>query len=216
MRKLFAFGLGLSLALAPMFSAQNAMADSVGDDEIIAVPAPVPVAPEPVVVQAPPVTAPPPAFVELQRSSIGAGIGISWGHGTLSFEGNSYAFSVKGLSVGDIGAAKIIAEGAVENMDSLSDFAGTYVAVEAGATAGKGASSLTMMHEHGVTISLASQREGLGLTLGAQGFAIALDSSVEDEMNGARRSRDLRASFFSGPRAAASCADLHGYTARRS
>lgn len=175
MRKLFAFGLGLSLALAPMFSAQNAMADSVGDDEIIAVPAPVPVAPEPVVVQAPPVTAPPPAFVELQRSSIGAGIGISWGHGTLSFEGNSYAFSVKGLSVGDVGAAKIIAEGAVENMESLSDFAGTYVAVEAGATAGKGVSSLTMMNEHGVTISLASQREGLGLTLGAQGFKVALD-----------------------------------------
>ena len=175
MRKLFAFGLGLSLALAPMFSAQNAMADQVGEDEIIAVPSPVPVAPEPVVVQAPPVTAPPPAFVELQRSSIGAGIGISWGHGTLSFEGNSYAFSVKGLSVGDIGAAKIIAEGAVENMESLSDFAGTYVAVEVGATAGKGASSLTMMNEHGVTISLASQREGLGLTLGAQGFKVALD-----------------------------------------
>jgi hypothetical protein len=158
-----------------MYSVQVAKADSVGEEEIIAVPAPVPVAPEPVIVQAPPVTAPPPAFVELQRSSIGAGIGISWGHGTLSFEGNRYAFSVKGLSVGDIGAAKIIAEGAVENMESLSDFAGTYVAVEAGATAGKGVSSLTMMNEHGVTISLASQREGLGLTLGAQGFAIALD-----------------------------------------
>jgi hypothetical protein len=34
---------------------------------------------------------------------------------------------------------------------------------------------MTMMNEHGVTISLASQREGLGLTLGAQGFSIALD-----------------------------------------
>jgi hypothetical protein len=158
-----------------MFSAQIAKADAVGDEEVIAVPAPRDVVPVPVVVQAPPVTAPPPAFVELQRSSIGAGIGISWGHGTLSFEGNSYAFSVKGLSIGDIGAAKIIAEGAVENMESLSDFAGTYVAVEAGAAAGKGASSLTMMNERGVTISLASQREGLGLTLGAQGFKIALD-----------------------------------------
>ena len=175
MRKLFAFGLGLSLALAPMFSAQIAKADQVGQEEVIAVPPPREVTPEPVVVQAPPVTAPPPAFVELQRSSIGAGIGISWGHGTLSFEGNSYAFSVKGLSVGDIGAAKIVAEGAVQNMDRLADFAGTFVAVEAGATAGKGASSLTMMNEHGVSISLASQREGLGLTLGAQGFRIALD-----------------------------------------
>ena len=175
MRKLFTYGLGLSLALAPMFSVQVAKADTVGEEEVIAVPAPREVAPEPVVVQQVPVTAPPPAFVELQRSSIGAGIGISWGHGSLSFEGNSYAFSVKGLSIGDIGAAKILAEGRVENMESLSDFAGTYVALEAGASAGKGGSTLTMINEHGVTINLASTREGFGLTLGAQGFAIALD-----------------------------------------
>jgi len=174
-RKLYAFGLGLSLALAPMFSVQVAKADMVGEEEVIAVPAPRPLAPEPVVVQQVPVTAPPPAFVELQRSSIGAGIGISWGHGSLSFEGNSYAFSVKGLSIGDIGAAKILAEGRVENMESLSDFAGTYVALEAGGSAGKGGSTLTMINEHGVTINLASTREGFGLTLGAQGFAIALD-----------------------------------------
>jgi hypothetical protein len=171
-RKLFAFGLGLSLALAPMYSAN---ADQIGTEEDIAVPTPREVAPEPVVVQQPTVTAPPPAFVELSRSSIGAGIGISWGKGTLSFEGNNYAFSVKGLSVGDIGAAKILAEGRVENLENLADFAGTYVAVEAGATAGKGGSALSMMNENGVSISLASQREGLGLTLGAQGFAVSLD-----------------------------------------
>jgi len=49
------------------------------------------------------------------------------------------------------------------------------VALEAGASAGKGGSTLTMINEHGVTINLASTREGFGLTLGAQGFAIALD-----------------------------------------
>ena len=174
MRKLFTYGLGLSLALAPMFSVQVAKADMVGEEEVIAVPAPREMV-EPVVVQQPQVVAPPPAFVELQRSSIGAGIGISWGHGTLSFEGNSYAFSLKGLSVGDVGAAKILAEGRVENMENLADFAGTYVAVEAGGAAGKGGSAVSMMNEHGVTINLASTREGFGLTLGAQGFAIALD-----------------------------------------
>jgi len=173
-RKLFTYGLGLSLALAPMFSVQVAKADMVGEEEVIAVPAPREMV-EPVVVQQPQVVAPPPAFVELQRSSIGAGIGISWGHGTLSFEGNSYAFSLKGLSVGDVGAAKILAEGRVENMENLADFAGTYVAIEAGGAAGKGGSAVTMMNEHGVTINLASTREGFGLTLGAQGFAIALD-----------------------------------------
>jgi hypothetical protein len=175
-RRMVAFGLGLSLALAPMMSAQIAQADSVGDEEEIAVPAPIPVAPEPVVVEKQvPVTAPPPPFVELSRSSFGAGLGLSWGHGSLSFEGNSYAFSVKGVSVGDLGVAKMIAEGQVQNLARLSDFAGTYVAVEAGATAGKGVSTLSMVNEHGVTINLASQREGLGLTLGAQGFQIALD-----------------------------------------
>lgn len=175
MRRMFAFGLGLAVALAPIYSAQIAQADSVGTEEEIAVPAPREVAPEPVVVNQVPVTAPPPAYVELQRSSIGAGIGISWGKGSLSFEGNSYAFSVKGLSVGDLGAAKMVAEGQVANLDRLSDFAGTYVAVEAGATAGRGVGSITMMNEHGVSISLASQSEGLGLTLGAQGFAIGLE-----------------------------------------
>jgi len=175
-RRIFAFGLGLSLALAPVFAAQNAFADISPDEEAIAVPSPTPVAPEPVVVEKQvPVTAPPPPFVELQRQSLGAGIGISWGHGTLSFEGNSYGFSVKGLALGDLGASKILAEGQVQNIENLADFAGTYVAVEAGASAGKGASALTMVNEHGVSITLASQREGVGVTLGAQGFAIELD-----------------------------------------
>jgi hypothetical protein len=170
---MIAFGLGLAVALAPM--AQVAVADSVGTEEEVAVPEPRAVTPEPVVVQQAPVTAPPPAYVELQRSSIGAGLGISWGKGSLSFEGNNYAFSVKGLSVGDVGLAKMIAEGQVANLENLSDFAGTYVAVEAAATAGKGVGTTTMMNENGVQITLASQREGLGLTLGAQGFSISLD-----------------------------------------
>jgi hypothetical protein len=175
-RNLFAFGLGLSLALAPMLSAQIAKADIVGHEEEIAVPPPRAAAPEPVIVkQEVPVTAPPPPYVELQRSSLGAGVGISWGHGTLSFDGFNHPFTVKGVSVGDLGAARIVAEGRVENLSNLADFAGTYVAVEAGATAGKGASALTMMNEHGVTITLASQRQGLGLTLGAQGFSVELE-----------------------------------------
>ena len=70
MRRMIAFGLGLAFSLAPM--AQVAFADQVGTEESISVPPPREVAPEPVVVPAAPVTAPPPAYVELQRSSIGA------------------------------------------------------------------------------------------------------------------------------------------------
>jgi hypothetical protein len=122
-----------------------------------------------------PVAAPPPPFVELERRSIGAGLGVSWGDGTIYWEGREYGFNVKGIRAGDIGAVKMNGDGWVQNLERLEDFAGTYVAVEAGATAGKGGSALTMRNEHGVAISLRSQTEGVGLTLGAEGFTVELD-----------------------------------------
>jgi len=172
--KVFAMGAGLALLSLTPFSVVKA--DQVGGEEEIVVPpqsrAPTP---EPVVVtKEVPVTAPPPPFVEIQRHSVAAGIGFSWGGGTVYYEGQQRQFSVKGVRVGDIGAEKMIAEGEVQNLEHLSDFAGHYVAVEAGLTAGKGASALTMRNENGVVITLQSSTEGLGLTLGAEGFTIAL------------------------------------------
>ena len=81
---------------------------------------------------------------------------------------------MKGLRVGDLGLAKMVGEGHVQNLDSLEDFAGTYVAVGAGATAGKGGSAVTMRNEHGVVISLRSQSEGVAMNLGAEGFQVHL------------------------------------------
>src|SRR5690606_22258986 len=107
--------------------------------------------PEPVVVtKEVPVSAPPPPFVELQRSSLGAGIGLSWGEGKIYWEGREQPFSVKGVRVGDLGATRLDGEGWVQNLKRLEDFAGTYVAVGAGATAGTGSSVVTMRNEHGV------------------------------------------------------------------
>lgn len=134
---------------------------------------PPPPPPEPM---AKPVTAaPPPHVVALQTTSIGAGIGLSWGDGTLLFEGERHAFSVKGMSLGELGAAKAIASGRVQNLDRLSDFAGRYVAVEAGGALGVGASALTMRNQHGVVIQLQSSIQGAQLKLGAEGLSIALD-----------------------------------------
>lgn len=158
-----------------MLSPQVVTADEVGGEEIEVPPRAAAPTPEPVVVtKEVPVSAPPPPFVELERKSIGAGLGISWGEGTIYWEGQEHAFSVKGLKVGDVGLAKMIGEGHVQNLDSLEDFAGTYVAVGAGATAGKGGSAITMRNENGVVISLRSQAEGLALNLGAEGFQVEL------------------------------------------
>lgn len=154
---------------------QLVSADEVGGEEIEVPPRAETPAPEPVVVtKEVPVSAPPPPFVELERRSIGAGLGLAWGQGTIYWEGQQHPFRVKGVRVGDVGLAKMIGEGHVQNLEKLEDFAGTYVAVGAGATAGKGGSAVTMRNEHGVVVSLRSQAEGMALNLGAEGFQIEL------------------------------------------
>ena len=169
-----AFAIGVGAAVLSPF--QTAVADEVGGEEIVVPPQTVAPTPEPVVVtKEVPVSAPPPPFVELERNSIGAGIGLSWGDGTIYWEGEAHAFDVKGLRVGDLGLARMMGEGYVQNLERLEDFAGTYVAVEAGATAGKGGSAIAMRNEHGVVISLRTETEGLGLTLGAAGFQVDLE-----------------------------------------
>lgn len=159
-----------------MLSPQVVSADEVGGEEIEVPPrAEVPTSEPVIVTKEVPVSAPPPPFVELERRSVGAGLGLSWGEGTIYWEGQEHAFSVKGLRVGDVGLAKMIGEGHVQNLENLEDFAGTYVAVGAGATAGKGASAVTMRNENGVVLSLRSQAEGVALNLGAEGFQVELE-----------------------------------------
>ena len=151
-------------------SALAVQADDLGGESI---PVPPPAAVVEEVEEA--VTAPPPPFVSVESTSIAAGIGMSWGEGILGFEGQRHAFTLKGLSIGDLGFAKLVSEGAVSNLFALGDFEGHYVAVEAGAAVGVGASVLSMRNENGVVIRLKSDIEGVQLALGAEGLRITLD-----------------------------------------
>lgn len=163
----------IAVGIALAFLAMPAVADDMGGGRI---PVPSRSAPaQPAMKMAEPaVTAAPPPFVSLRSTSIGAGVGISWGDGTLLFEGRSYPIAVKGVSLGDLGAAKISAEGNVRNLDRVADFAGTYVAVQASGAAGVGAGAVTMRNANGVVITLRSELQGAQLTLGAEGLSIAL------------------------------------------
>ena len=158
--------IAMSIALT-FVSFAAVQADDVGGEDIDV--------PAPAVVEEEPVTAPPPPYVSMESMSIAAGIGFSWGEGVLTFEGQRHAFSVKGLSLIDLGVAKLISEGAVSNLEELSDFEGHYAAVEAGAAAGVGASALSMRNENGVVIRLTADVEGIALALGPEGFRITLD-----------------------------------------
>ena len=97
------------------------------------------------------------------------------GGGTLSFKGRSYPFKVGGLGVGGFGASRIDAAGSVYNLRQLADFGGVYLQVRSGWTIGdEGKGRMWLRNDHGVVMLLRAQREGLALSLGADGMLVRL------------------------------------------
>ncbi len=158
----------IAIVFALTIPAAGALADDVGGDSVIQI------RPQSAVVSEGPVTAPPPAYVELESRAIAIGIGARIGTGVLFLNGQQHAFKMTGVSLGDLGVSNIVGEGPVANLENIEDFAGHYVAVEAAAALGKGASALTMRNQQGVVITLDSRLTGAQLTLGAQGLDIEL------------------------------------------
>ena len=117
----------------------------------------------------------PSGTVMLSTKSIAAGIGINWGTGTLTFEGKNYPFTVKGLSVMDLGISKATAEGKVFHLTKLSDFSGKYAAAKAAYAVGKGKAGITMKNTKGVVLNLRAATEGVQLTLGGKGLSVELE-----------------------------------------
>ena len=114
------------------------------------------------------------ATLSLSDGSVAAGIGFSWGKGTLAYAGKTYPVKVEGLSVGEVGVTRATAKGTVSNLTKLDDFSGNYVAVGAGATAAGGADVAVMKNQNGVVIELQSTTQGASLKLGAEGLRLTL------------------------------------------
>ena len=114
----------------------------------------------------------PDATLQLNQGSVAAGIGFSWGGGTLTYRGKRYPVSVDGLTVGSVGISRASASGSVYHLRKLEDFNGTYTAVGAGATVAGGGSVATMRNQNGVRVTLRSTSRGLKFTLGASGVSM--------------------------------------------
>ena len=117
---------------------------------------------------------PPSGKVSVESKSVALGIGVSWGDGVLSFKGKDHKFSVNGLSVVDLGVAKVSATGEVFNLKKLSDFSGNYVAGEAGAAVGGGAGAITLKNQKGVVMRLTGTGTGVKFTLAGKGVDVKL------------------------------------------
>jgi len=114
------------------------------------------------------------ATLTLSDGSVAAGIGFSWGKGTLAYAGKTYPVKVEGLSVGEIGITRATASGTVSNLTKLDDFSGNYVAVSGGATAVGGAGVAVMQNQNGVVIELQSTTQGASLKLAAEGLRLTV------------------------------------------
>ena len=119
-------------------------------------------------------TSVPVATLELSEGSVAAGIGFSWGSGTLTYQGRKYPVKVQGLSVGEVGITRATAKGTVVELKKLEDFSGNYTAAGAGATAAGGAAAMIMKNQNGVVIELTSTTQGASLKVAASGIRLTL------------------------------------------
>ena len=117
----------------------------------------------------------PDATIEFSGRSVAVGVGVTWGQGTLHYQGKAYPFSLTGLSIPNIGANEIQGTGEVYHLTSLEAFSGNYSAVSAGATvADQGESSAAMENLSGVVIRMHSATQGLQLNASIEGVSIKL------------------------------------------
>ena len=125
-------------------------------------------------------SAPPPrpsgsvSIHQVQVAFIGSG---AVGGGTLYYRGRSYPFKLGGLGIGGIGVSRLDASGAVYNLHRLQDFEGVYGQARTGWALGEqGKGQMWLQNSNGVYLRLKAQRQGLSLSLGADGMVVRLGS----------------------------------------
>ena len=116
----------------------------------------------------------PSATVTIREWSAAYYASAAGGKGTLNYHGQRHHFSISGLGAGGMGGQKISATGKVYNLNTLSDFSGTYRGVSRGLTLIEGKMHAKLTNGNGVVMYLAGQTEGLASSMGAQAFEVNL------------------------------------------
>jgi len=116
----------------------------------------------------------PSGTIEVEAEQIRLILGGSQGKGVLHYQGKTYPFTLKGLTAGGVGINKVNATGDVYFLKSPEDFAGTYSAITAGATVGKGVGGSQYQNGKGVFVSVKSKSSGAGLFLGIGGIEVTM------------------------------------------
>ena len=118
----------------------------------------------------------PDATLSLSGTAVAAGVGFVWGEGELDYNGAPHAVDISGLTIVDVGAAKISASGSVYHMNRIEDFDGTYTAFAAGATIAGGGGVAYLRNQNGVVIRIDSTTTGLRFNFSPSGITLKLRS----------------------------------------
>ena len=118
----------------------------------------------------------PDATLQLTAGAVALGIGYTWGHGELTYQGVKHKIKISGVSIVDVGVANISANGLVYHLSNLEDINGNYVAASAGLTIAGGGDAVVLRNEHGVFIKLAGTSQGLRFDLAGSGVSVKLES----------------------------------------
>ena len=116
----------------------------------------------------------PSAQVDFSGTSVALGVGYAWGGGVLHFQGKDYPFTMRGLSIADVGYGEINGTGDVYNLKALDDFSGNYATVSAGASVAAGGTLAALENESGVKIRFHSKTQGLKVSLSGDSVVIQL------------------------------------------
>jgi hypothetical protein len=115
---------------------------------------------------------PPSATVRLSERSVAAGIGYSWGAGTLTYLGKRYVLKIHGLSIGRVGVSQVEASGNVFNLAKVEDVSGHYTAAGVEGTLGEGVGATALRNQNGVVINLTSSTRGVSFKVAPEGMRI--------------------------------------------
>ena len=116
----------------------------------------------------------PSGTVSILAKGAAVGVGYTWGEGTLRYGGRKYPFTVKGVTVADVGFSTIRGTGRVYNLHRLQDFSGTYAAATGQATAGTGIGGQILENGNGVQIRVDQVTRGARLEGSADGIKLTL------------------------------------------
>jgi hypothetical protein len=116
----------------------------------------------------------PAGFINFKVTSIGIGIGATWGSGTFNYRpGGTYPIKVGGIDLANVGVSELQGVGAVYNLTNPEDIYGTYNKGSAGIAILGGAKGMIMKNDKGVVIDLSATQKGVSVSLGIGSMTIS-------------------------------------------